>query len=103
MQLSLHPASDRGGTLASFRRRPPDLSKPSFCKPVFANWFSQIRETKNRANGLPREDHYKPDKSSEWSALEKPVAPPPTCCLPEIPCPEIRFRTFSHTGAGEGI
>ena len=28
---------------------------------VFANWVSQSRETKNRAYGLPREDHYTPD------------------------------------------
>jgi hypothetical protein len=53
-----------------------------FTNLVFANWVSQIRETKNRANGLLREDHYKPDKSSEWSALEKPVAPPPNRALP---------------------
>jgi hypothetical protein len=43
-------------------------------------------------------------KSSEWSALEKPVAPPLTefCCLPEI-----RYLNFvsglSDAGAGEGI
>jgi hypothetical protein len=40
----------------------------------------------------------------EWSALEKPVAPPlaKLCCLPEAR-PEFRFRTFFITGAGEGI
>jgi hypothetical protein len=31
-------------------------------KSVFAKQISQIRETKNRALGLPREGHYKPDK-----------------------------------------
>jgi hypothetical protein len=38
--------------------------------------------------------------NSEWSALEKPVAPPST----EPDClPEIRFLRDSFSGAGEGI
>ncbi|MFY9949456.1 MAG: hypothetical protein WAK27_12220 [Candidatus Sulfotelmatobacter sp.] len=38
--------------------------------------YSQSRETKNRAYGLLREDHYTPEYVPNGVRLEKPVAPP---------------------------
>ena len=78
----------------SFCRRSPDVREP-----IFANWVSQIRETKNRANGLLREDHYKPDNVPNGVRLEKPVAPPlpEFCRLPAgIRLLKNRFRTFAY-------
>jgi hypothetical protein len=75
----------------------------TFANQVFTNWFSQIRETKNRAYGLPREDHYTPDKvpnGVRWKNLLRRHLLSPAAC-----------RNFaaefvsgpSYPGAGEGI
>jgi hypothetical protein len=66
----------------SFCRRSPDVREP-----IFANWVSQIRETKNRANGLLREDHYKPDNvpnGVRWKNLLRRHLPSSAACLPEF-------------------
>jgi len=50
---------------------------------VFANWVSQSRETKNRAYGLPREDHYTPEyvpNGVRWKNLLRRHLPSPTTC-----------------------
>jgi hypothetical protein len=74
------------------------LASQTFANQVLSNWFSQIlilaeQETKNRANGLLREDHYTPDKvpnGVRWkNLLRRHVLSP--------------AAGFSYTGAGEGI
>ncbi|MGA8271270.1 MAG: hypothetical protein WB919_06890, partial [Candidatus Sulfotelmatobacter sp.] len=69
----------------------------------FASQFSQSRETKNRAYGLLREDHYTPDNvpnGVRWKNLLRRHVLSPAVCRNYVP--EIRFQT-SYTGAGEGI
>jgi hypothetical protein len=81
-----HPPSDQA-THTNFCRRLPD----------FAKQISQIRETKNRAIGLPREDHYKPDKvpnGVRWKNLLRRHLPRPLPAGNSLP--EIRFRTFAY-------
>ena len=49
----------------------------------FTNWFSQIRETKNRAYGLPREDHYTPEyvpNGVRWKNLLRRHLLSPAAC-----------------------
>ena len=56
---------------------------------------SQTRETKNRANGLSREDHYKPDKvpnGVRWKNLLRRHLPSPAAGIPFLnSLPEIHF------------
>jgi hypothetical protein len=49
--------------------------------------FPQLRETKNRALDLPREDHYKPDiapNEVRWKNLLRRRLPNPAACLTSI-------------------
>jgi hypothetical protein len=62
--------------------------QPDYVNQVFANWvsqikYSQIRETKNRAYGLPREDHYTPEyvpNGVRWKNLLRRHLPSSAVC-----------------------
>jgi hypothetical protein len=91
-----YPPGDRDSTLASFRRRQPVLREASFRKLGFANQVSQTEFRKSgkpriALNGLPREDHYKPDKvpnGVRWKNLLRRHLPSSAAL------PEIRFLKF---------
>jgi hypothetical protein len=90
----------RGSTLNRFARR-------TFANQAFANWVSQITF---RKSGKPRIalTAYRAKittrrNPSEWSALEKPVAPPLTesRCLPEIR--SVSFPDFHMLELAKGF
>jgi hypothetical protein len=65
---------------ASNRRHKPLPAAANFRQPSFLKLGSQIRETKNRAYGLPREDHYTPDNvpnGVRWKNLLRRRLPNP--------------------------
>jgi hypothetical protein len=79
----------------------------SFAAPTTSFCKSQLQPTRFSKSGKPRialtDDRAKVTtsrNSSEWSALEKPVAPLPYRVL--LPAGKF-FPDFPHTGAGEGI
>jgi hypothetical protein len=75
-----------------------------FAKQSFANQTSQPRETKNRAYGLPREDHYTPDNvpnGVRWKNLLRRHLP--STAAHRNLASGISFLDCRITGAGEGI
>jgi hypothetical protein len=69
---------------------PTRFTSTKFSQTDFAN-----QETKNRANGLSREDHYKPDKvpnGVRWKNLLRRHLPSPAAGIPFLnSLPEIHF------------
>ena len=59
------------------------VANQTYVNQVFANWVPQTRETKNRAYGLPREDHYTPDNvpnGVRWKNLLRRHLPSSAVC-----------------------